>query len=135
DQQKKYTEMHAAFTELEDEAEPETGRERDIVSENFRLLVGRYRRISQYSSIANLAKDSRIKVGGEKIDCYVLRLRLPKATHELWVDKDRFVILRHVDSTVGFQWPHSISLVATVNLERADLSAEPNAELFRFAPP
>src|SRR5437879_4166736 len=41
DQQKKYTEMHAAFTELEDEAEPETGRERDIVSENFRLLVGR----------------------------------------------------------------------------------------------
>jgi cytochrome c biogenesis protein CcmG, thiol:disulfide interchange protein DsbE len=55
----------------------------------------------RYIAIAKLAQDPQItgeedsKVEGRKIPCYVIRARTGSMVHELWIDRERFVVLQH----------------------------------------
>jgi outer membrane lipoprotein-sorting protein len=70
--------------------EPATTTEPDVLRSYRALLVDRFRGISQYASNAVLEKDSQLKVGADKVACYVLKIPMQHGSYELWVDKDRY---------------------------------------------
>jgi hypothetical protein len=92
--QKQYTEK---LTPLDGRSEAEVRDVREelqFIRQYWSLLVGRYRDVSKFSPLARLGKDARLKVGGEKADCYNIKWQTQEANDEIWVDKDRFIVWR-----------------------------------------
>jgi outer membrane lipoprotein-sorting protein len=56
------------------------------------LLVERFRGLSQYSSTAVLEKDNQLKIGANKVACYVVKIQTQQGVNELWIDKDRYIV-------------------------------------------
>lgn len=131
---KQYTEAPAtAVAAGQSRADAKT--EADILRQNQDLLVNRYQGLPRFSSTFVLEKDSQIKVGKEKVECYVLKMETPDGVHEIWVDKNRFIVWRSKDS--GPAAPEGITLqkTTTVNLKSANVNIRLEDSLFTFTPP
>ncbi len=107
---------------------------RDWVARVEEILVGRYTGLTMLSSGGVLKQEDHLKVGGKKILCYVVELDQGDTTHKLWIDAERFLVLRHEE--------HSKSLkngVLTEQETRTDVKqaqvGTPSESLFTFAPP
>jgi len=107
----------------------------DILSEYQNLLVNRFRNLSGYASSSTLEKDERIKIGGEKKDCYHVRIQTAGGSHDLWIDKDSFLVWRSKDSTPTPQEGITLQTTVTVTLKAADLNAKFEDGFFTFKPP
>ena len=125
---------------------PPSGKnEKDAASVYENTFVTRYRNLAKYSSSFTLEKDKQIKIGPDKIDCYVLKLKTPKGVHEIWVDKVRFVVWHSMDSDpVDPNEVHSAYMMKgvpyqktlTVDLKKAaNFNAKLEDGLFAFVPP
>jgi outer membrane lipoprotein-sorting protein len=115
--------------------EPATTTEPDVLRSYRVLLVDRFRGISQYASNAVLEKDSQLKIGGDKVACYVLKIQTQHGSYELWVDKDRYIVWR--SKHVGPAASEGISLqeTTTINLSQANINNDLQANVFQFTPP
>ena len=107
----------------------------DILKDYENLLVSRFQNLSAYSSSATLEKDEKIKIGGEKRDCYHVKIQIGGGSHELWIDKDNFLVWRNKDSTPTPQDGITLQTAVTVNLKTADLGAKFEDSFFTFEPP
>jgi len=130
---KQYTEMPGSPSEVPGSSP--SNQTAGILGQYRNLLVGRFRSVSQYSSIAALEKDNRVKIGGDKIDCYVVKLDAPQLTHEIWVDKNRFVVLRFKQTPLRPQEGIALQTILTVNLTEANVNTKLEDSLFKFTPP
>ena len=114
---------------------PPTTTEPDVLRSYRTLLVDRFRGISQYASDAVLAKDRQLKIGADKVACYVLEIKTRGGSYELWVDKDRYIVWR--SKHVGPAASEGISLqeTTTINLSQANINSDLEKSIFQFAPP
>lgn len=99
------------------------------------LLVDHYRGLSRLGPKFVMEKNNQIKVGKEKVDCYVLKMETPDGAHEIWVDKSRFIVWRSRDSSPTAQGGITIQKTTTVNLKSANVNANVENNLFVFSPP
>jgi outer membrane lipoprotein-sorting protein len=124
-----YLTKRKQYTEEAGSAQP------DILKSYRNLLVERFRGLSDYSSTAVLEKDNQLKVGSEKIPCYVIKIKTPNGENELWVDKDRYIVWksRHIPPSS----PEGITLqtTVTVNVSEAKTNPELDKSIFQFMPP
>jgi len=107
----------------------------DLLIEYQNLLVNRFRSLSDYTASATLGKDERVKLGGEKRDCYHVRIQVGSGYHELWIDKESFLVLRNKDVTPTPQEGISLQTTVTVNLRTADRNPTFADDFFAFTPP
>jgi len=124
--QKQYSEVLGALSEATD-----TFR----LIQYWNLLVGRFRGAAKFASTAKLEKDSRIKVGRDKVDCYVVMVQASDVMREMWVDKNRFVIVRFKQTPLRPQEGIALQTTTTVNLTEADVNTDLDDNLFKFTPP
>ena len=115
--------------------EPVTTTEPDVLRSCRALLVDRFRGISQYASNAVLEKDSQLRVGADKVACYVLKIQTQHGSYELWVDKDRYIVWR--SKYVGPAASEGINLqeTTTINLSQANINSDLQTNVFPFTPP
>ena len=132
---KQYTKESVATIEDEEQVEQPSRGEIDPLTEAQNKLVNRYTALIRYAPLAVLSKDDRLKIDGDKFDCYVLQIRLPQGTQELWVDKTRFLVLRHVETAKGERNGVPITVKVTLNFKQADIATVPGNDLFAFTPP
>jgi len=132
---RQYTKEEVATVADDEEEQPQSKDESDLLTQARNTLINRYLGLARYAPAAVLAKEDRIKVGAEKIDCYVLQIRVPSGLQELWVDKQRFLVLRHVETAKGVR--NGVEVVAKVstNFKSADIETVPENSLFAFSPP
>jgi peroxiredoxin/outer membrane lipoprotein-sorting protein len=107
---------------------------RDWIAQVEQILVGRYTGLTMLGSGAVLKRQDDLKVGGKKTLCYVVEVHQGDTTHKLWIDAERFLVLRDEE--------HSKSLkngVLTGHEIRTDVKqaqiGTPSESLFTFAPP
>jgi len=106
----------------------------DPLTELRSIFIDRYSALDRLGAAARLDRDDRVKVAGEKIDCYKLVLSLPSGPHELLIDKQRFFVLRHTEV-------RKVALSGTGGVQRTTLTVKqldtgaPPASLFTFTPP
>ena len=132
---KQYTKQQGAMASEDEESEPGEKDEDDILTDALKTLVLRYQGLARYAPVATLAKDDKIKVGGDKVDCYVVQLRLPKGVHQLWVDKQRSLVLRHVEITRTAIQGVAAEFKNTISWKQAEIDLPPANDLFSFEPP
>jgi peroxiredoxin/outer membrane lipoprotein-sorting protein len=68
-------------------------RSRDLYSSLTGTLAGRYIGLAKAAENPEIAGQEDVKVEGQKVRCYVIRLRAAGADHELKIDQQRFVVL------------------------------------------
>jgi peroxiredoxin/outer membrane lipoprotein-sorting protein len=132
---KQYTKESVATLEDDEQSEQPSRGEIDPLTDAQNKLVNRYAGLIRYAPLAVLAKDDHLKVEGDKVDCYVLQIRLPQGVQELWVDKNRFLVLRHVETAKGERNGVPVAVKATLNFKQADIATVPENDLFAFTPP
>jgi peroxiredoxin/outer membrane lipoprotein-sorting protein len=130
---RKYTREQSAFAGHDPDDEPAPPLDRlDLLTAAQNTLLSQYIKLPKDAAAARIAKIDQIKIAGAKIDCYVLQFRLPHSSNELWIDKQRFLVLRQVQKTntvVNGQ------IKMTLNFKQADISNTPENDLFTFTPP
>jgi peroxiredoxin/outer membrane lipoprotein-sorting protein len=103
---------------------------KDPLSQMRRMFIDRYTKIDRLAAAARLDRDDHVKVDGAKIDCYKLVITLPATSHELLIDKERFLVVRHVELRRGADAEQRMSITA----KRLD-TAQPPPSTFSFSPP
>lgn len=125
-----YTRETAAATLSSGEEEDED----DQLASVERRLVLRYLNAQDMANAAILKRHDRLKCNGSKVDCYVIELQLPKSTHEVWVDANRFLVLRHKEIRRTIANGVGVETDIELDLKQASLTA-PEARQFDFDPP
>lgn len=100
----------------------------DPIAQAESLLVARYRDLERFTEKAKLDGDQNVKLRGQKIACYVVEMRVDKLQTKLWVDQERFLVLRQ-DQTV----PSGIS--AKLEIKGFSTAGPLEPDLFEFTPP
>jgi outer membrane lipoprotein-sorting protein len=131
---KQYTEVTTS-TAAASQSRGDAKAEADILRQNQDLLVNRYQGLARFSSTFVLERDNQIKVGKERVDCYVLKIETSDGVREIWVDKNRFIVWRSKDSSPVAQEGISLQKTTTVNLKSANVNARLEESLFTFTPP
>ncbi|HEV2176652.1 MAG TPA: redoxin domain-containing protein [Terriglobia bacterium] len=134
-QKKQYTKEQAASATENEATDSGDENETDLVTATRRLLVTRYLGLARYTASARLGKNEKVKFDGQKVDCYVVELRLPESAYKLWIDKQRFLVLRLRETSELVQNGRQWHVETTVNLKRAETGALPGEQLFAFTPP
>ena len=131
--QKAYTEESAPLSDSSEASHPAIAAELNVVRQYWSLLVGRFRGVSKFGSVAKLDQESRLKIAGEKIDCYVVKWQTEEATDEMWIDKDRFIVWR-LKQTPRARPPAGTSRNAAVmlNVMHAENNVRLGDNLFTF---
>lgn len=133
--EKEYTEKSTPLTGMSDADIRAVAEELNFVRKYFSLLVGRFRGIAKFGPEASLQKDARLKIGGEKVDCYVIKWQTDQANDEIWVDKDRFAVWRLKQTpTAGAPAGTMRQAQVTLDFTQADLNPHLEDSLFTFAP-
>ena len=134
--QKQYTEKATSLSGKSDADLQALAEELKFIREYWSLLVGRFRDVSRFSSSATLGKDARLKVGGEKVDCYVIKWQTEQANDEMWVDQRNFTVWR-LKQTPRAGAPAGTQRKADVTIDfiKADLNPRLDDSLFNFTPP
>ena len=99
------------------------------------ILMTRYQEISRFGSKFVMERDNQIRVGKDRVDCYVLKMEGQDGTSEIWVDKNRFIVWRSRDSSPTAQEGISLRRTTTVNLKSTNMDTKLDDRIFRFAPP
>lgn len=123
---KQYTEAPGPFSEPTDALR---------LAQYWDLLVGRFRGASQLASSARREKDERVKVGRDKVECYVIKVQAPEVAYELWVDMSRFLVLRFRQIPLRPLEGIAFQTAVTVSMVEADLNTDLEDSLFSFTPP
>jgi peroxiredoxin/outer membrane lipoprotein-sorting protein len=128
---KSYTKQQAAMAA--DDEDDSAGV--DVLTDAERSLMRSFETLEKYAPIAVLSKQERIKAGRDKVDCYVVRLALTQAVHELWIDTQRFIVLRHKQVSRGTGGEFPVLSTTTTNWQQASINAAPADDVFTFTPP
>jgi outer membrane lipoprotein-sorting protein len=107
----------------------------DLLRDYEMLLAARFESLSPYESMGKLEHSERLRVGGDKKECYVLMVRTPQGSHELWIDKVQFVIWKCVDMSIGHSGKISSQITVTVTTKELTLNSNLDDSTFVFAPP
>jgi outer membrane lipoprotein-sorting protein len=107
----------------------------DLLTDYRILLVDRYESLSAYESAVRLERSESLKVGGEKKECYVLMVQTSKGSHELWVDKARYVIWKSVDTTPTPLEGMALQTRVAVTAKEITLNSDFGPSFFTFTPP
>jgi peroxiredoxin/outer membrane lipoprotein-sorting protein len=106
----------------------------DLAARAEQSLVGRYARLTVLASGAVLKQEDHLKVSGQKVRCYVVELHQGGDVHRLWIDEERFLVLRHKEVIRSVQNGRESRTEIQTDVKRVELGAPP-AGLFVFTPP
>lgn len=69
----------------------------DLFSQKQRSFVTRYTGLARYADIASVDKTEKLKFNGSKVECYVVTIPTRVSKNRLYVAKDSFFVVRHVE--------------------------------------
>jgi outer membrane lipoprotein-sorting protein len=133
--QQAYTETTAETTKEQSQSGSKEISGVDLLRDYEILLAARYQSLSPYASVAKLEHSEKLKVGGDKKDCYVLMIQTPQGSHELWIDKLQFVIWKSVDTSPTPSEGISLQRTVTVTAKEIALNSSLESSIFVFTPP
>ncbi len=101
----------------------------DLFSMTQRSFVTRYTGLARYANVAVMQKADKLKFNGSKVECYVVQISTPASSNRLYVAKDSFLVLRHVELQTFKNGQ------AQITTEYKQISeGAPSPELFEYQP-
>ena len=132
---KQYTRESVAPASGEGEDQPEGDDQEDILTQSKRLLISRWVGVAVFADVATLGRDDRVKVSGRKVDCFVVAFPVKKTTIQMWIDKERFLVLRSRQVTQAGRAGTPVTDETVTNLKEFEVAGSPDNGQFVFNPP
>lgn len=126
---KQWTQVAAAALETRDAEGPDP-RSRDLYSSLVQTLAGRYVALAKAAEDAQITGEEDVKVGGQKIRCYVIRMHAGGAEHQLWIDQQRFIVLEHKEKG----GTNGTRIEIHLKLSSVDVNTPLSDSMFQFVP-
>ncbi|MBV9613695.1 MAG: TlpA family protein disulfide reductase [Acidobacteriaceae bacterium] len=102
----------------------------DLFARTQQDLVTRYTNLQRYAAAATLEKNDKVKLGGNKVECFVISIPTSTSSIRLYIAKDSLLILRHVEKR-----RMENGMLAEVHIELKQISeGAPGSDLFEFQP-
>ena len=119
-----------------DEApEPESRNQpRDLREVMARLLVSRFIALAQIAESPEIAREETYSLGRTKVACYVITARTKSAAHELWIDKNRFLVLRDIQTSRLAAGGGLASTKIETKVKKLELDDEVDDSIFTWTP-
>ena len=98
---KQWMKLELAAAATDDDAAEEdqpNSQPKDLHDNVARALLIRFPVIASLAERPEILKEDTLKIDGRKAVCYVLRLHIGLTQHDMWIDKDRYLVLRDVQS-------------------------------------
>jgi peroxiredoxin/outer membrane lipoprotein-sorting protein len=92
--QKFWTQMAAASIASADVGDTGAAPRRDLFTFATSALLGQFVAIAKQAEDPQFVRSDAVKVSETKIPCYVVRCRAGKVDYDLWIDKERFLVLQ-----------------------------------------
>jgi peroxiredoxin/outer membrane lipoprotein-sorting protein len=106
----------------------------DLAGQAEHLLAGRYTGLLALARGAVLKRQDDLKVSGRKVRCYVVELHRGHDLQQLWIDEERFLVLRHYEVIHPVRNGKEYRIELRSNVKQVELGVPP-AGLFVFTPP
>jgi len=127
-------EVAGVADEADEEPAPEgRNQPRDLREVIARLLVTRYIAISQVAESPEIAREDAFSLGHTKVPCYVITTRTQKIAHEMWIDKNRFLVLRDIQTSRSGAAEEAVSRIE-VKIKKLELDDEVDDSVFTWTP-
>jgi peroxiredoxin/outer membrane lipoprotein-sorting protein len=101
---------------------------REVVA---RYLVSRYIAIAHIAQSPQIVREENYSLGHAKVPCYVIATWTQNVAHELWVDQNRFLVLRDIQTS------RSTSVDSSrieTKIKKIEIDDEVNESIFTWAP-
>jgi peroxiredoxin/outer membrane lipoprotein-sorting protein len=133
--QKVWAVEKVAAVSLDDDDAESNGVPRDLLGSAKVQLLQRYPLIAKMAIDPAIVKEESVKVGGKKVDCYVIKTLVNKDRNELWIDKASHFVVQHkqqgsVKTTLG-----ATEISVTTKLKAFKLNSDVGDSLFAFEAP
>ena len=108
---------------------------KDLRTEAKGSLLARYVAIGKSAVEVSFVKEESHKLEGEKVPCYVIRVKTPQATNDLWVDKERFFVMQHHEfARMKASNGAPIDVKVSLKVKEFAVNADVPETLFTFEP-
>lgn len=115
-----------------DDDEEERGQDTRSAAKSF--LLARYTVMKNAAASAELLKEEAYKLGKSKVPCYVIRVRTADSQHDLWIDKERYLVLQHLQSGRTKLNESRGEVKISLKVKQLDVNADLPEALFRLEP-
>ena len=66
-----------------------------------RLLLKRFVALAQVAESPQIVREDAYSLGHTKVPCYVIAAQAQRVAHEMWIDKNRFLVLREIQTSTS----------------------------------
>jgi peroxiredoxin len=98
------------------------------------MLISRYIAIAQGSEGAEIVREETYSLGHTKVPCYLITARTRNVAHELWIDKNRFLVLRDTQTSKLGAGEGVASSRIEVKVKKLELDDEVDESVFAWTP-
>jgi outer membrane lipoprotein-sorting protein len=125
------------FTE-ESYAESLKQERRDLRANAQNLLLGRYAHLKEAiegsKAEITLAGENTYKIEKSKVPCHILHVVAGNSQHDLWIDKERYLVVQHLEKRKGEMRGQPMESKMKVEVKHLGLANELNDSMFAFKP-
>ncbi len=127
-------EVAAAAASDDDEDEPDNTRPQDLHDAVARVVLTRFPVIARIGRQAVVVKEDSVKIDGRKVPCHVVRLRVGPTQHDLWIDEERHLVLRDLQSGPQNTLQGMVKATIDTRIKKLELDNEVADTVFTFEP-
>ena len=127
-------ELAAAAADDDNEEDPHDSNPKDLHDNVAYVMLKRFPAIARLAEHPEILKEDTLKVDGRKAPCYVLRLHIRLTQHDLWIDKDRYLVLRDLESGRRSANGRMVNLTIDTRVKKLALDADVPDAVFSFEP-
>jgi cytochrome c biogenesis protein CcmG, thiol:disulfide interchange protein DsbE len=91
---KQWAEMAAASSIASDDESAQNAPRHDLLAVVASTVYGQFAALARLGEDPVVTKSEDVKVDGAKIPCYVVHCRAQKVEYDLWIDKQRFLVVQ-----------------------------------------
>lgn len=131
---KQWMKLDLAAAAADDEEDQQDSRPKDLHDQVARALLTRFPVIARLAQRPEILKEDTVKIDGRKAPCYVLRVYVGPTQHELWIDKDRYLVLRDLQSGPQNSTRGVVNVSIDTRIKKLAVDSDVPDAVFSFEP-
>ena len=137
---KQWMKLELAGTAADDDSDEDEdegsrdSRPKDLHDNVARAVLTRFPAIARFAERPEFLKEDTLKIDGRKSPCYVVRLHVGPAQHDLWIDEERYLVLRDLQSGVQNRNGRVLNVSIDTKIKKLALDTDVPDTVFSFEP-
>ena len=124
----------ASDDDTEDGEDSQDSGPKDLHDNVARAVLTRFPAIARFAERPEILKEDTLKMDGRKSPCYVLRLHIGPTQHDLWIDEQRYLVLRDLQSGPRNSNGRVLNVTIDTKIKKVAVDTDVPDTVFSFEP-